>query len=259
MKQDIEQYVKGCAACQANKANTNPRKPAIFPITPEHTLPFQTVAMDFITKLPKSGKYDTLLTITDHDCSKAVIFIPCQETITAEGVAALYMRLCISQIWSPQEDHLRSRHKAYIKVCQSAMRSTEEYIKTSLLCIIRRTDGQSERTNQWVEQFLRFWCDERQDNWHTWLAFAEFAHNSWPSATTKKSPFDLIMGYTPKNRMGRRAKSPACCGMMRTLGTKQHPRTAHLEQIVRAQKVMKMQQPWKQEVPAVQRRRPGVA
>ena len=92
MKQDAEQYVKGCAACQANKVNTHPLKPAIFPITPVNGLPFQTIAMDFITKLPKSGKYDTILTITDHDCSKAAIFIPCQETITAEGVAALYVR-----------------------------------------------------------------------------------------------------------------------------------------------------------------------
>jgi hypothetical protein len=91
MKLDVEQFVKGCAVCQANKANTRPLKPAMIPITPEHTLPFQTVAMDFITKLPKSGKYDTILTITDHDCRKAAIFLPCQETITAEGVVTLYL------------------------------------------------------------------------------------------------------------------------------------------------------------------------
>ncbi len=91
MKQDVEQYVKGCAACQANKTNTHPLKPAIIPITPKHTLPFQMVSMDFIMKLPKSRKYDTILTITDDDCSKAAIFIPCQETITTEGVAGLYL------------------------------------------------------------------------------------------------------------------------------------------------------------------------
>ena len=90
MKQDIKQYIKGCMACQANKINTHPLKPAIIPIMPSEELPFQTVAMDFITKLPKSGKYDTILTITDHDCTKAAIFIPCQETIMAEGVATLY-------------------------------------------------------------------------------------------------------------------------------------------------------------------------
>ena len=53
MKQDVEQYIKGCAACQANKINTHPLKPAMFPITPESGLPFQTVAMDFITKVTK--------------------------------------------------------------------------------------------------------------------------------------------------------------------------------------------------------------
>ncbi len=62
-------------------------------ITPEHTLPFQTVAMDFITKLPQSGKYNTILTITDHDCSKAAIFIPCQEAISAKEVTCYVLRL----------------------------------------------------------------------------------------------------------------------------------------------------------------------
>jgi hypothetical protein len=27
---------------------------------------------------------------------------------------------------------------------------------------------------------------------------AEFAHNQMPNATTKKSPYDMIMGFTPK-------------------------------------------------------------
>src|SRR5258708_2645040 len=67
MKQDVEQYVKGCMACQANKANTKLLKPAMIPITLEHTLPFQTVTVDFITKLPKSGKYNTIMTATCHD------------------------------------------------------------------------------------------------------------------------------------------------------------------------------------------------
>jgi hypothetical protein len=63
------------------------------PITPVYkALPFQTIALDFIVKLPISNGYDSILTITDHDCSKAAIFIPCNETISAEGVAKLYLR-----------------------------------------------------------------------------------------------------------------------------------------------------------------------
>ena len=33
---------------------------------------------------------------------------------------------------------------------------------------------------------------------------AEFAHNSWPNATTKKTPFNLIMGYTPQVQWHRK-------------------------------------------------------
>ena len=58
-------------------------------------------------------------------------------------------------------------------------------------------DGQSERTNQWLEQYLRFWTNEHQDNWAAYLPKAEFTHNNWPNETTHKSPFFLLMGYNP--------------------------------------------------------------
>ena len=62
------------------------------PIFPElKANPFEVVALDFITKLPKSQKYDSILTITDHDCSKASLFILCTEEITAEGVVKLFV------------------------------------------------------------------------------------------------------------------------------------------------------------------------
>jgi len=54
--------------------------------------PFEVIAMDFIVKLPKSKGYDTILTNPDHDCSKVAIFIPCNETITAEGVVDLIIK-----------------------------------------------------------------------------------------------------------------------------------------------------------------------
>jgi hypothetical protein len=86
----ITAYVKGCATCQMNKVNTHPTKPPLFPITPTSDLPFQTIAVGFITKLPPSQGYDTILTVTDHDVSKASIFIPCQESIDSKGIAKLY-------------------------------------------------------------------------------------------------------------------------------------------------------------------------
>jgi hypothetical protein len=39
----------------------------------------------------KKPKRDAVLTIVDHDCLRAAIFLPCQKTIDAEGVAQLYV------------------------------------------------------------------------------------------------------------------------------------------------------------------------
>ena len=58
-----------------------------------------------------------------------------------------------------------------------------------------RTDGQSECTNQWVETFLCFVTNYKQDDWAQWLPMAQFMHNNWPSDTTRKSLFLLLMGY----------------------------------------------------------------
>jgi len=41
-------------------------------------------------------------------------------------------------------------------------------------------------------------CRTQQNNWHTWLPIAQYMKNSWPSATTKKAPFNLLVGYTPR-------------------------------------------------------------
>jgi hypothetical protein len=70
MKKWIENYVKGCATCQQNKAKMHPNKPQPYKIpTGRYTLPFQTITMDLITNLPLSEGYDAILTIVDHGCT----------------------------------------------------------------------------------------------------------------------------------------------------------------------------------------------
>jgi hypothetical protein len=92
MKHYVTEYIKGCATCQMTKVNTHPTHPPLFLISPaENIRPFKTIAMDFITKLLPSGGYDTILTITNMDCSKASIFIPYKEAIDSEEVTQLYL------------------------------------------------------------------------------------------------------------------------------------------------------------------------
>ena len=62
------------------------------------------------------------------------------------------------------------------------------------------TDGQTERTNQELEQYLRIYVKHRQNNWAEWLAMAEFAFNNKVHTVTKMSPFQVNYGREP--RMG---------------------------------------------------------
>jgi hypothetical protein len=57
-------------------------------------------------------------------------------------------------------------------------------------------DGQSERTNQWLEQYLWIYGNFQQNNWITWLPIAQFVHNSWQNETTKQTPFKLLISHT---------------------------------------------------------------
>ena len=103
MAQDVKDYVKGCTDRQCNKVNNQVKRAPLNPIfTKPGVLPFETIAMDFIVKLPLSNGFDSILTITDHDCTKAVILIPCNETITAEGVAKLYLEHMFKRVGLPK-------------------------------------------------------------------------------------------------------------------------------------------------------------
>ena len=96
------EYVKGCAECQWNKVNTRPTRAPLAPITPKpDATPFEVIALDFITKLPKSQGYDAILTVTDHNCTKVSVFIPCTEEITAEGTALLYVKYIFARFGLP--------------------------------------------------------------------------------------------------------------------------------------------------------------
>jgi len=67
-----------------------------------------------------------------------------------------------------------------------------------------QTDGQTERVNQELEQFLRIFVGERQDDWYPLLPLAEFSYNNHVHSSTQQTPFlldtgqHLRMGFEPR-------------------------------------------------------------
>ena len=74
-------------------------------------------------------------------------------------------------------------------------------IETKLSMVYHpQTDGQIERTNQELAQYLKMYVNHRQNNWLEWLATAEFTFNNKVHTVTKSSPFQV--NYGRELRMG---------------------------------------------------------
>jgi hypothetical protein len=70
-----------------------------------------------------------------------------------------------------------------------------------------QTDGQTERVNQELEQYLRVFISERQDNWAELLPMVEFQHNNHVHSATQTTPFLLDSGCAL--RMGFEPHTPS--------------------------------------------------
>ena len=69
-----------------------------------------------------------------------------------------------------------------------------------------QTDGQTERINQKLEQYLRVFIDHRQEQWPDWLGTVEFAYNNKIHTATKILPFKANYGQDPRIRFEGRRK-----------------------------------------------------
>ena len=67
-------------------------------------------------------------------------------------------------------------------------------------------DGQTERINQELEQYLRVFIDHRQEQWPDWLGTAEFAYNNKIHMATKISLFKANYGQDPRMGFEERRK-----------------------------------------------------
>jgi hypothetical protein len=196
-KEFVQQYMKGCAICQTNKPITHGNNPPMHPITPqEDMLPFQTIAIDFIVKLPESEGYDSIMTITDHDCTKAVILVPCQEKIDAEGVAKLF-KDCVFPFVGLPKKVISDRDPRFTSTFFKELCKQLEVSQNFSTTYHPQMDGQSKKMNQHIETALQIYCNYQQNNWVQWLPIVQYAINARPLATTKQMLYELWMGFIP--------------------------------------------------------------
>ena len=153
------------------------------------------ISIDFIEQLPPSSGYTSVLVVVDQ-LSKQGIFIATHNTITSSDLALLF------------GIHVFSKHRVLAHVtCDQGLEFISHFfwsLGTALDMKLHFTsgyhpegDGQTECTNQTLEQYIRVYCNYQQDNWFMLLLLAEVAYNNAPSATTTVTPFYANKGYHP--------------------------------------------------------------
>jgi len=126
----------------------------------------------------------------------SLYFIPMHTTVTAEGAA----RLFLYYIWK-----LHGLPKCVISNHgpQFVALFTKELYRLLGIRISSSTawhpqmDGQTECVNQELDQFLRLFVNEWQDDWYDLLPIAEFQHNNHVHSAMQQPPFLLDTGRIP--------------------------------------------------------------
>ena len=195
LRHDVETYVNGCAVCQRTKGTNR------LPIGKLKSLevpsrPWTEISMDFIEQLPKSSKYDSILVIVDR-LTKWAIFVPTTVTLTSAGLAELILDRLISQHGLPNAIVSDRGSKFVSRLWRYLMSRLGVQLRLST-AYHPQTDGQTERVNQVLEQYLRIFTSYNQDDWSTLLPQASLAYNNSVHSATESTPFYANFGYHPR-------------------------------------------------------------
>ena len=195
MEDYIIEYVRTCDTCQRSKSIRHKKfgllEPLDVPIRP-----WNSVSMDFIIGLPESEGYTKIWVIVDR-FSKMAHFIPLATDQPIKELALIFLK----EVWRLHglpESIISDRDSRFTsKFWRSLMNLLQ--VKLSLSTAFHpESDGQTERVNQTLEQYLRAYCSYQQDDWVSLLPLAEYAYNTSTSESTKVSPFEINHGFNPR-------------------------------------------------------------
>ena len=197
LRTSVEQYIRECIQCQQNKSARHAKYGQI-QFAPVPDTPWDDITMDFVVKLPKSKDpatrdvFDSIMVIVDK-LTKYAIMVPFKESYKADQLAFILLDRLIRDhsiprsITSDRDKLFTSNYwKTLVASIGTKLRMSTAYHP--------QTDGQTERTNQTMETYLRHYVNHKQDNWVALLPMAQLAYNDKESATTKLSPFFANFG-----------------------------------------------------------------
>jgi len=188
MSRYIRQYVSTCDLCLRTKPI---RQALVGELHPLQILDsrWDALSVDFVVELSLFSRYDAVMTVVDS-VSKRAHFIPTYMTVTVEEAARLFLH----QVWKLHglpKYIILDRRPQFIACFTRELYCLLGIKLASSTAWHPQTDGQTERVNQELDQYLWLFVNEQQDDWYNLLPMAEFQHNNHVHSTTQQTPFLL--------------------------------------------------------------------
>ncbi|KAJ9509206.1 hypothetical protein QJQ45_001464 [Haematococcus lacustris] len=195
MRASVRYYVSTCDACQCDMASNLKPGGLLNPLSiPDYR--WESVSMDFITKLPSgSHGYDAICVFVDR-LSKMVHFVSCCEDMKACRFAHLFIDN-VYRLHDMPAELISDRGSLFTSVFwQEVMRRCGSKPALSSSYHLE-SDGQTERYNRVLEEMLRHYISPTQSDWPDYLALAEFAVNNLWQESIQSTPFLVHTGQSP--------------------------------------------------------------
>lgn len=190
-----------CNACQLCARTKTPRAkpPGFLKPLPLPMAPWRDISVDYITPLPpcerRGQKHQHVAVVVDR-LTKMRHFIP-TVGLSAEELADRFIERVYSLHGLP-ETIVSDRGTQFVSALWRALSARLAVRLRPSSAFHPQTNGQTERINAELEQYLRLFVGWAQNDWVDWLPIAEFAGNNMVSETTGVSPFFANYGFNPK-------------------------------------------------------------
>ena len=195
MQKDVRQYIGNCHSCQRGRTPRH-RPLGILRPLPIPYKPWSSLSMDFVTGLPWSNGNDAIWVVVDR-LTKMRHFVPCRTTTNASDLANLFLHHVWKHHGLPQ-DIVPDRGPQFASDFWRQLCFRLGISPRLSTAFHPETDGQTERANPTVMQYLRAFVSHQQDDWSDWLPVAEFVANNQQSETTQTTPFFAYTGHHPR-------------------------------------------------------------
>jgi hypothetical protein len=194
LRKSLEKFVAICAVCQRAKSE-NCRYPGLLAPLPIPDMTWTFISMDFVEGLHKSSNKNAILVVVDG-LTKYAHFLALSHPFTAQTMAQLFIDHKFKLHGLPAAIVI-DRDKIFTsRLWQDLFKSLKVSLQFSS-AYHPQTDGQIERVNKCLENYL--WCMTflEPKKWVYWLHVAEWWYNTNFHTSLQCTPFQALYGYPP--------------------------------------------------------------